>query len=354
MSSFAASERVNRRHACCCPRGSVRGFRGQSLIAAGAALIVASWPSPASACSYGLGFDPPAKFCSREGLVPSNAVVDEEELLELSEDSRALFEAATELNDRFAPCLVDGHAVLQHDASCGRLHRLRGGVAAGTPVRGRGNYACVPDRTTESTPDVTPPATPVLADIVIELKTDPADTGCFSCPDLDFMTIFVTNVSDDRATRKQMYVAIYVGATEDEARTRAKIDHLVVVSEASEVGVGPKRRIDPANGPAVAIRAIVGESVDRNRSLDDGIFRGGPHCITVETMDRAGNLSARSNAMCFDHTNESDPGVRSEEGGCACSTSRGPRLGSALLGLLTAAIVRRARRRSSPFTERHR
>lgn len=301
------------------------------------ALIVASWSPPADACEYSLGFMAARSRCEPSGELPANAIIDERERDVLPEQTRALFEPATDVDARFASCAREN--ALGGDLRCLRFHRLRTGTPAGTPVRSEARGECGIDQLTEATPDVTPPSTPIVADVVLDLVTDPAGTGCYTCPDVDTMTIFVTSVQDDRTSPEMTFLALYVGATEEEARTRTTIDHLLPAQTAVDVGVGPKRRIDSTNGPAFAIRAAVGESVDRERRIDEGIFKGGPRCVAVETMDRGGNLSARSNVMCFDHTSESDPGVRTEDGSCACTTHGGPRASSVLLTILTAAFV---------------
>jgi hypothetical protein len=181
---------------------------------------------------------------------------------------------------------------------------------------------------------------------VIDIKSDPADTGCYSCPDLDSLAVFLTNVSDDRAPRRHMYIAIYVGQTAEEASSRTAIDHLLDVREASDIDARPKNALDPAEGTAVAFEATLGMSLGHERT-EQGLLRGGPLCFAVETMDWAGNLSPRSDAVCLDHTDEADPRIRTEEGSCACSVRGRRPLGSAVVALFTlaaAALLKRRRR----------
>jgi hypothetical protein len=301
-------------------------------------------PSRADACSYSLGFDPPRVYCEKKGEIPANAIIDKSSFDGLADAS--LFEAESTISSRFAAC-VD-QTLRQSDARCASLFRLRPNTPAGTVVRSREQnpYECPLDVTVVGEADTTPPPRPILADAVIDMKRDPADTGCYSCPDVDSLTFFVTNVKDDRAPRRLMHIAVYVAPTVEQVRDRTTIDHLLSVFEASEVGVGPKATIDPANGPAAAAQAYLGKSVGRERTATEGIFRGGPLCFAVESMDAAGNLSPRSEALCLDHRDENDPRVRFEDGGCACTIHRSPHVGSVLVvvaTLLGLAMVTRGR-----------
>jgi hypothetical protein len=167
------------------------------------------------------------------------------------------------------------------------------------------------------------------------------------CPDLDTLTVYVSNVSDDHAPQERIKLAFYIGSTIEEATTRATIDHLVDAFLPTDLRVTPRVPLEPGT---VAVRAVVGESVGRARP-EEGLFRSGSLCFAVEAMDWAGNFSERSEALCLDHTDEDDPHVQTRDGSCACATVGRSRSGSALLVLLTVASVagtlRRARRRSS-------
>jgi len=289
---------------------------GRVLVALGVLLSIAQ-PAAATCRPVTLGFRPSQlKPCDTGGPIPPNAILRLRKSGSLKGSDRLTF--ANDINARF-PCSASEVA-----PDCVPVVRVRE-ESLGTRLLSAQFTGCVTDLFVEGEPDTIAPPPPSIGEVSIGLVDRPD-----SC-DVDALEIRIDNVLDERAPARLLQLALYVGATEEEARTRVQIDHLLEVYDATT---------------SVTLFANLGRADGRERPLARGLLAAGPHCFAVETVDWAGNFSPRSAPLCLDHTNEADLHVRrvasTDTESCA-SSPRGP--SSSWLFAALAIVAYRLRRK---------
>ncbi|MBX3232362.1 MAG: hypothetical protein KIT84_22315 [Labilithrix sp.] len=271
----------------------------------------------ASDCQVTYGFRPSQlEPCDVVSALPPNGILRLRPAGSLHGVEQLTF--ASEINDRFA-CSASESAI-----DCLPVLRVREG-ALGARFVSAELTGCLTNLIVEGDPDLEPPPAPVIAGVAIDLVEAPG-----RC-DVDGLALRVDNVRDEATPARLLQLALYVGATEEEARTTARIEHLLEVYDA------------PAD--SVTLSVNLGRADGRERPLARGLFTAGRRCVAVETVDAGGNFSPRSAPVCFDHTNESDPHVRRVAGTATndgCSTTNGTAgAGSAALVLMLLTLLRR-------------
>lgn len=189
--------------------------------------------------------------------------------------------------------------------------------------------------------DTAAPDAPVIDSVVVRYVTNGHDGGAAGCPDLDVMNLQLA-LEDDRTASNELVLIAYVGDDEAAANS-ADAGYVWMPTEWNDP--------DPGDGLAFA-QVLLGVAKNHERS-GEHLRAAGPMCFTLAAMDRAGNVSERSEAVCLDTTDPRDPLVertRADHGPFGCATGSGSAATPLLIllvgfGLTTTSRRGRERRR---------
>jgi MYXO-CTERM domain-containing protein len=218
----------------------------------------------------------------------------------------------------FAP--LTAFRLSQPDSHRGRVYRESACVAAGG---GPCDFVVGPQ-------DLNPPSRPEVDGVEVTLHRF-AGSSPTDCNEEQLR--FDVDVFDARAPTWQLRLLAYMGSTLDE----------LDASREPELMFTPLWEEDDDS----EVDAFVGLGGKHDRSGQG--FRKGEFCFAITAIDLAGNESDRSDPVCIDTRDASDPRVH--YAGCACRGGAGTG-GAALLLAVLALVLRRRRTLMSRFRSR--
>lgn len=291
----------------------------QLLLAATTTACLALPAMDASACDYTLDHTPPTPYPEQSypnwGIqddFPSNGfflVASDEETIEsdwISDRDGSALELA-----RDATSVVDWSAESETYYASRSAYRPTSPLTPGTRYTSQrcssSNDVC---GFVVGPPDDVAPSAPVLTDFEVNLHKNPRSGGAAGCPDLDMLTL-VLEASDDRTEPDNLVGLAYIA--EDAAAATAQTTPTLTFKPHESWRA--QSELDPKE-----VSFALGEAVSRARD-GVGFRREGPYCFAIAIMDRAGNVSPKTDPVCITTTDEDAPYVSLEPGRLACSAA---------------------------------